>query len=74
MQAIAETTGGKYFQASSKEGLSEIYKEIDAIEKQKIDVSITKRYDEKFYPFVIAAIAFLLLEILLSQTIFRSVT
>ncbi|MFN0275084.1 MAG: vWA domain-containing protein [Chitinophagales bacterium] len=74
MQEIANITGGKYFRASSKEGLSEIYKEIDAIEKQKVDVSITKRYDEKFYPFAFAAIIFLLLEIILSQTIFRSIT
>lgn len=74
MQEIADITGGKYFRATSKEGLTEIYKEIDAIEKQKIDVSITKRYDEKFYPFAFAAILFLALEIILSQTVFRSVT
>ncbi|MBC8047697.1 MAG: VWA domain-containing protein [Fimbriimonadaceae bacterium] len=74
MQQIADNTGGKYFRATTKESLSEIYKEIDAIEKQKVETTITKRYDEKFYPFAFAAILFLLIEIILANTLFRTVT
>lgn len=74
LKQIAETTGGQYFRATSKEKLSEIYHEIDQLEKQKIDVNISKRFDEKFYPFAFAAIIFLFIEILLSLTIFKTVT
>lgn len=74
LQDIAETTGGKYFHATNKEKLESIYKEIDQIEKQKIEVNISKRYDEKFYPFAIAGIILLLLEIILANTVFRTLT
>ena len=33
-----QVTGGKYFRATSNKKLEEIYKEIDALEKSKIDV------------------------------------
>lgn len=35
LTAIAEETGGKYFRATDQKSLSEIYKRIDAMEKQK---------------------------------------
>lgn len=72
LQEIATTTGGLYFRADSKQRLSEIYKEIDAIEKQKVEVNVTQKYTEKYYLFAWIALAALLLEILFSNTIFRS--
>lgn len=74
LQQIADKTGGQYFRATSADKLSEIYKEIDKIEKQKVSLNITKRYDEKFYPFAFAALLFLMLELILANTIFRTVT
>ncbi len=74
LKQIAEITGGTYFKATSKEKLSEVYQEIDKIEKQKIDIDITRRYDEKFHYFALAGLILVLIEIVLSQTIFRSVT
>ena len=71
---IADITGGKYFKATSKEKLSEVYQEIDTIEKQKIDVDITRTYDEQFYLFALAGFILLLIELILTHTIFRSVT
>lgn len=74
LKEIADITGGTYFKATSKEKLTEIYREIDTIEKQKIDVDITRRYDEQFHLFVLAGFILLLIEIILRHTIFRSVT
>jgi Ca-activated chloride channel homolog len=68
---IANETGGKYFRAKDNESLAAIYKEIDKLEKSKIEVTALKRYSEKFFPFAIAAMAFLLLEMLLRFTIFK---
>jgi len=37
LKAIADRTGGKYFRATDTESLSEIYQEIDQLEKRKIE-------------------------------------
>jgi Ca-activated chloride channel homolog len=68
---IANETGGKYFRAKDNESLKNIYSEIDKLEKSKIEVTALKRYAEKFFPFAIAAVALLLLEMLLRFTLFK---
>lgn len=71
LKEIASQTGGKYFRAKDNEGLIGIYDEINSLEKSKIEISTRTRYTEKFFPFIIAAMAFLLLEVLLGFTVFR---
>jgi Ca-activated chloride channel family protein len=74
MTQIAELTGGQYFRATSTDKLREIYDQIDQLEKEKIDVNVAQRYQEKFYPFAWLAVMLLLAEILLAQTVFRTAT
>ena len=74
LKEVANLTGGQYFKATSKEKLSEIYQQIDQIEKQKFEVDITQRYDEHFFYFALIGFILLLIEILLTNTIFRSLT
>ncbi len=74
LKEVAGLTGGQYFKATSKEKLVEIYKEIDQIEKHKIDVDITRRYDEQFYYFALAGIILIMIELSLRYTIFRTLT
>ena len=71
LKEIAGETGGKYFRAKDNESLSKIYTDIDALEKSKVEISTLSRYTEKFFPFVMAALALLLLEILLRYLVFR---
>ena len=71
LRRIAVETGGRYFRAIDKESLSEIYKQIDTLEKSKIEVTAFKRYRERFVPFVLAALLLLFTEILLRFTVFR---
>jgi len=71
LQKIALETGGKYFRALDKEGLKDIYSQIDRLEKSKIEITTFRRYEERFLPFVLAALAFLFLELLVKFTIFR---
>jgi Ca-activated chloride channel homolog len=71
LKEIANETGGKYFRAKDNDGLVKIYDEIDGLEKSKVEISTLTRYTEKFFPFVIAALALLLLEVLLRFTVFK---
>lgn len=73
LQRIANETGGRYFRARDKEGLQQIYAQIDQLEKSKIDVTSYKKYQELFLPFVLAALGFLLLEMILRYTVFRKI-
>ncbi|MFN8252467.1 MAG: VWA domain-containing protein [Ferruginibacter sp.] len=71
LKEIAAETGGKYFRAKDNDELSKIYSDIDKLEKSKVEVSSITRYSEKFFPFVMAALALLFLELLLRFTVFR---
>lgn len=71
LRQIADETGGRYFRAKDKEGLQQVYKQIDQLEKSKIDVTSYKRYRELFLPFVLAALGFLFLEMLLKFLVFK---
>ena len=61
LQRIANETGGRYFRAKDKEGLQNIYKQIDQLEKSKVEKMSYKRNEELFLPFVLAALVFLFL-------------
>ncbi len=74
LQQIAQKTDGKYFRATSNQKLSEIYQEIDKLERSKIDVTEFKRKHEEYLPWAFLALAFVLAEFLLRNTLFRSIT
>jgi Ca-activated chloride channel family protein len=72
MEKIADQTGGKYFRATDNRKLKAIYDEIDLLEKTKIEVTQFRRHKEEFYAAAMAAGLFLLLELLLGQTVLRA--
>lgn len=69
---IAELTGGQYFRATDRQALEGIYQEIDAMEKNKIEVQEYTRHAEEFVLFALLALLFLLLEIVLRNTVLRT--
>ncbi len=73
LRKIAEMTGGKYFRATSEESLERIYRDIDALEKTEIEVTSIKRYSEEFHRFVFLGLLFLIFEILLRYSVFRTI-
>ena len=73
LQEISTITDGRYFRATSNTKLEEIYQEIDALEKSKIEVREFSRKSEEFLPFALAGIAFLVLSLILKNTVFRSI-
>ncbi|MDB5201584.1 MAG: hypothetical protein JWQ27_993 [Ferruginibacter sp.] len=71
LKEIASETGGEYFRAKDNESLAGIYTTIDTLEKSKVEITNSIRYQDKFFPFVIAAIFFLLMEVILRYLVFR---
>ncbi|MBK6936534.1 MAG: VWA domain-containing protein [Chitinophagaceae bacterium] len=71
LRKIAVETGGQYFRARDKSGLKSVYSQIDLMEKTKVEVKHHTRYEEKFLPFLLAALVFLFVEMLLKFTVFR---
>lgn len=70
---IADMTGGKYFRATDNASLENVYKEIDELERSKIDVTEYRKRKEEYMPFAIAALLLLACEVLLKQTVLRSI-
>ena len=71
LQKIAGLTGGKYYRADNAEKFRQIYDEIDKLEKTEASVKKYTQFTELFPWFVVAGLAVLLIEFVLSQTAFR---
>ena len=74
LNKIAKETGGNYYRATNNSSLSSIYKQIDKLEKTNIETNSYKHYAELFFPFALLAICALALELVLRNTIYRSIT
>jgi Ca-activated chloride channel family protein len=70
---IADMTGGKYFRATNEQALARIYEEINNLEKTEIDITSVRRYSEEFHKFLLWALIFLGLEVLLRYTLLRTI-
>ena len=73
LQKIADTTGGEYFRATSKDVLKQIFSEIDKLEKTKLVVKEFSKKEELFLPWGMAALLLLLAEMLLRHTLLRNI-
>ncbi|HEY3932872.1 MAG TPA: VWA domain-containing protein [Verrucomicrobiae bacterium] len=71
LQKIAQMTGGNYYRADDAEHFKQIYATIDKLEKTEAVVNKFTEYTELFPWFVSSGLALLLIEFLLTQTIFR---
>ena len=72
LKRIAIQTGGEYFRAIDRDGLQEIYQQIDRLEKSEVEVISKERIEERFFPFILAALFFLALEIILRYLFLRT--
>ena len=73
LQEIARTTGGKYFRATSKSVLSDIFKEIDNLEKTRMDVQRHNQMDDNYQPWAIALLLLLTLCAVIRYTVLRTI-
>lgn len=70
---VAQATGGTYHRATDTTSLATIYQQIDKMEKTKVEIETTIEYREMFWPFLIAGVIALLLEVVLASSIFRRI-
>lgn len=68
---ISDMTDAKYFRATNKNKLVQIFNEIDKMEKSKIDVTEFRKKNELFLPYLLVAFGLLLIEIFLRLTVYR---
>ncbi|MEC7822703.1 MAG: VWA domain-containing protein [Candidatus Neomarinimicrobiota bacterium] len=73
LKKIAAETGGKYFRATDKESLSNVYEEINELEKSEITVSYFTQYKEIYLYFLCAGFVILILYQLLNIIYFRRI-
>jgi len=71
LRQIAAITNAKYYRATDVEGLRGIYAEINALEKSDVEIVNFVRHREVVAWFLVPALALLLLELILSNTLFR---
>jgi Ca-activated chloride channel family protein len=74
LKEIASMTGGQYFRATNNRKLKSIYEEIDQLEKTRINVTEFSKKTEKYYPFALYGAGLILLGLLLSTLILRTLT
>ena len=71
LRQIAAITNAKYYRATDAEALRGIYAEINALEKSDVEIVNFVRYREVLAWFLVPALVLLLLELVLSNTVFR---
>lgn len=73
LQEIAATTDGRFYRATNNKELSQIYRDIDRLEKTRMKVkTFSKRY-EAYQPFALIAVLVMFSEIVLRNTLLRKI-
>ncbi|KAB2663189.1 MAG: VWA domain-containing protein [Verrucomicrobia bacterium] len=71
LREISARTGGKYYRADNTQAMRSIYAEIDRLEKSDMEMPKFAYWDEMMQYLAAPAFAFLLLEIVLANTVWR---
>jgi len=72
LKDIADKTGGRYYRATDKQGLSEIYAEIDHLERTEITEVRYLQYTEHYVSFVVTGMGLMAVAAVAGSTLFRS--
>ncbi len=70
---IATLTDGGYYRATSNSKLKEVYEQIDKLERTKLNVKEFSSREEEYLMFALIAFVSLLLEIILRNTLLKSI-
>lgn len=70
---IANVTGGKYFRATDSRMLRQVFEEIDALEKSKINVNNFTQTEENFMPWILGALCAMCLYLIVRYTVLRRI-
>lgn len=73
LRKIASATGGKYFRATDSRMLRQVFEEIDALEKSKINVNNFTQTEENFMPWLLVAMCAVVFQLMLRYTVLRRI-
>lgn len=73
LEEIASRTQGRYFRATDKEKLHHIYNEINELEKSKVEITDLTLYHENWLMLLLAALALLAVEFVLSHLLLKRI-
>lgn len=74
LKFIANETGGKYFRATNEDALTQIYNQIDQLEKSKIQEKVHYNYTELYQSFLLVSLVLLCVEFIFRKTLLRTFT
>ena len=72
LKDIASMTDGKYFRATDNTSLSQVYSEIDKLEKSKISVKQYNKKEEKYMSFGLVAFVLFLIEMIARSSLLKN--
>lgn len=73
LRQIAQTANGQYYRATSNSKLKEVYEEIDKLERTKLQVREFSKNEEAYQPFAWILLILLLADVLLRQTVLKTI-
>ncbi len=73
LRNIASTTGGRYFRATDNNVLNQVFEEIDTLEKSQLDVRNYTHTEDNFFPWALLALCLVAGELLLRNTLLRTI-
>ena len=71
LKEISSKTGGQFFRAADKDALSDIYREIDSLERSEIEVNDYTKYEELYAWVLIPAIIIVFFYMIIKKYLFR---
>jgi len=72
LKEIAGLTDGKYFRATDNQALSDVYEEIDKLEKTRTQVTEHSSRTDLYFPYALIAVCFLGFEFLIRTLVLRT--
>ena len=73
LKSIASATGGKYFRATNKNVLKDVFAEIDQLEKTRMDVRNFTRTEDNYMPWAYLLLILVLADVAARYTILRNI-
>jgi Ca-activated chloride channel homolog len=73
LRAVAQKTGGGYFNAKNTEELKQIYDEINKLEERKERIEDSVEYEELFFALAAVGFMFFLIVQILGETVFKTI-
>ena len=71
LEKIASTADGHFYRATNTAELKKIYKDIDQLEKTRLNMKQFSKRSEAYLPLAFAAVILLIIDILLRLTVFK---